>query len=70
MDHDISIGSSSMKDVLSKSGNLGLHVLEDLTALAAGGSVCTDFPVNFLFIFVWLSSFFGFTVSDFLYKRH
>ena len=29
-----------MKKTLTKSGNLGLLLLEDLTALAAGGSVC------------------------------
>ncbi|KAL9687201.1 hypothetical protein QQ045_031599 [Rhodiola kirilowii] len=38
LDHDLSGGSSSMREIVSKSGKLGLHVLEDLTALAAGGS--------------------------------
>uniref|UniRef100_A0A7N0ZU03 Protein MON2 homolog n=1 Tax=Kalanchoe fedtschenkoi TaxID=63787 RepID=A0A7N0ZU03_KALFE len=38
LEHDVSGGSSSMREVVSKSGKLGLRVLEDLTALAAGGS--------------------------------
>lgn len=29
-----------MRDTLTNSGKLGLRLLEDLTALAAGGSVC------------------------------
>ncbi|KAK8952728.1 hypothetical protein KSP40_PGU011557 [Platanthera guangdongensis] len=33
---------SIMKESLSKTGKLGLLLLEDLTALAAGGSVCAE----------------------------
>lgn len=33
---------SLKREVLSKVGNLGLRLLEDLTALAAGGSVCAE----------------------------
>lgn len=29
-----------MRDILTNSGKLALRLLEDLTALAAGGSVC------------------------------
>lgn len=29
-----------MRETLTKAGKLGLRLLEDLTALAAGGSVC------------------------------
>lgn len=31
-----------MRDTLTKSGKLALRLLEDLTALAAGGSVCAN----------------------------
>lgn len=31
-----------MRDILTNSGKLALRLLEDLTALAAGGSVCAD----------------------------
>lgn len=31
-----------MRETLTKSGKLGLRLLEDLTALAAGGSVCDN----------------------------
>ncbi|KAG6497332.1 hypothetical protein ZIOFF_045231 [Zingiber officinale] len=40
-------GGSLKREVLSKVGNLGLRLLEDLTALAAGGSV---FVLSMLFI--------------------
>lgn len=36
----VSGGPSSMRADLTKTGKLGLRLLEDLTALAAGGSVC------------------------------
>lgn len=32
--------SEPLRENLSKSGKLGVRLLEDLTALAAGGSVC------------------------------
>lgn len=35
-------GPSLMRDILTNSGKLALRLLEDLTALAAGGSVCAD----------------------------
>ncbi|KAI9186171.1 hypothetical protein LWI28_014359 [Acer negundo] len=39
LEHDIASGSSSsMRETLTKAGKIGLHLLEDLTALAAGGS--------------------------------
>lgn len=31
-----------MRETLTKAGKLGLRLLEDLTALAAGGSVCAN----------------------------
>lgn len=31
-----------MRETLTNSGKMGLRLLEDLTALAAGGSVCTN----------------------------
>lgn len=36
----VSGGPSLMRETLTKAGKLGLRLLEDLTALAAGGSVC------------------------------
>lgn len=36
----VSGGLSLMRETMSKAGKLGLRLLEDLTALAAGGSVC------------------------------
>jgi hypothetical protein len=36
----VSGGQSLMRETLTKDGKLGLRLLEDLTALAAGGSVC------------------------------
>ena len=43
LEHDfISGGPSLMRETLTKSGKLGLRLLEDLTALAAGGSVCDN----------------------------
>lgn len=38
----ISGGPSIMRETLTNSGKMGLRLLEDLTALAAGGSVCTN----------------------------
>jgi hypothetical protein len=41
-EHEIvSRGQSLMRETLTNAGKLGLRLLEDLTALAAGGSVCT-----------------------------
>jgi len=44
--HDSSLASNSgeptMRENLSDVGKLGLRLLEDLTALAAGGSVCAN----------------------------
>lgn len=37
-----------MRETLTKAGKLGLRLLEDLTALAAGGSVCADLNLCFL----------------------
>lgn len=37
----------SMREYLSKTGKLGLLLLEDLTALAAGGSVCAEWKLMF-----------------------
>lgn len=40
-EHEIvSRGQSLMRETLTNAGKLGLRLLEDLTALAAGGSVC------------------------------
>lgn len=33
-------GSSAARENLTKTGKLGLRLLEDLTAIAASGSVC------------------------------
>ncbi|KAL5770732.1 hypothetical protein ACOSP7_014886 [Xanthoceras sorbifolium] len=39
LEHDIASGGpASMRETLTKAGKIGLHLLEDLTALAAGGS--------------------------------
>lgn len=38
-----SLGTLKMRENPTKAGKLGLRLLEDLTALAAGGSVCTNF---------------------------
>jgi len=35
-------GKSIIREVLTKEGKLGLHLFEDLTTLAAGGSVCSN----------------------------
>jgi hypothetical protein len=44
--HDRSLASNSgepaIRENLSDVGKLGLRLLEDLTALAAGGSVCAN----------------------------
>lgn len=41
MEHEFaSEGPSLRRETLTKPGKLGLRLLEDLTALAAGGSVC------------------------------
>lgn len=44
--HDRSLANNSgeptMRENLSDVGKLGLRLLEDLTALAAGGSVCAN----------------------------
>lgn len=45
MDGSVSGQSSMMRETLTKAGKLGLRLLEDLTALAAGGSVCADLKV-------------------------
>lgn len=46
-----------MRETLTKDGKLGLRLLEDLTALAAGGSVCAGLELvhcSKLDLFVWL----------------
>lgn len=43
-------GSALMRETLTKVGKLGLRLLEDLTALAAGGSVCADWNYNDLLL--------------------
>ena len=35
-------GGPTLRKGLTKAGKLGLRLLEDLTALAAGGSVCAE----------------------------
>ena len=43
LEHEfISGGPSLMRETLTIAGKLGLRLLEDLTALAAGGSVCAN----------------------------
>lgn len=42
LDKSLSGRSALMRETLTKAGKLGLRLLEDLTALAAGGSVCAD----------------------------
>lgn len=44
-----------MRENLTKEGKLGLRLLEDLTALAAGGSVCANKMPQF-YLFVILAS--------------
>lgn len=41
----LSGGPLLKRENLTKAGRLGLQLLEDLTALAAGGSVCTYFKL-------------------------
>ena len=52
----VSGGPSLMRETLTKAGKLGHRLLEDLTALAAGGSVCgglelVDCVHNWTFLF-------------------
>ena len=39
----VSLDKSKMRETPTEAGKLGLRLLEDLTALAAGGSVCANF---------------------------
>lgn len=52
----VSGGSPLKRDNLTKAGKLGLRLLEDLTALAAGGSVCADTKLV-LFFFLQMINF-------------
>lgn len=46
LEHEFaSEGPSLRRETLTKAGTLGLHLLEDLTALAAGGSVCARLKI-------------------------
>ncbi|CAN6858526.1 unnamed protein product [Brassica oleracea] len=51
LEKDVISGRSTMRDTLSETGKLGLHLLEDLTASAAGGSAAwlhvTSLPRTF-----------------------
>lgn len=40
LEHEFASGEPLKKETLTNTGKLGLRLLEDLTALAAGGSVC------------------------------
>jgi len=40
LEKDVIGGRLTIRDTLSETGKLGLRLLEDLTASAAGGSVC------------------------------
>jgi len=40
--HALNYGALTMREDLTDVGKLGLLLLEDLTALAAGGSVCVN----------------------------
>lgn len=43
LEHEFISGEPSlMREIQTKAGKLGLRLLEDLTALAAGGSVCVN----------------------------
>lgn len=42
-----SLGKLKMRETPTKAGKLGLRLLEDLTALAAGGSVCAIICLNY-----------------------
>jgi len=51
LDYEIVSGSPPvMRENLSETGKLGLRLLEDLTSLAAGGSVCAYLEPFFLFM--------------------
>jgi len=51
LDHEIVSGSApTMRENLTETGKLGLRLLEDLTSLAAGGSVCAYLEPYFLFM--------------------
>lgn len=43
-----------MRECLSQTGKLGLRLLDDLTALAAGGSVCVEL-INLEFLAIYTS---------------
>lgn len=45
-----SLEKLKMREIPTKAGKLGLRLLEDLTALAAGGSVCAIFRLNYLLV--------------------
>lgn len=44
-----------MRDTLSETGKRGLRLLEDLTASAAGGSVCVNSTILILVLFLFSS---------------
>lgn len=51
LEHEsVSRGSASVRETLTRAGKLGLHLLEDLTALAASGSVWTIYEINVILI--------------------
>lgn len=47
-----------MRETLTNAGKIGLRLLEDLTALAAGGSVCSKLKLlnGVIWILIWISS--------------
>lgn len=48
LDHEsVSGGPPLMRETLTETGKLGLRLLEDLTSLAAGGSVCAYLELLF-----------------------
>lgn len=48
-----------MREPLTNAGKIGLRLLEDLTALAAGGSVCSK--LKLLNDFIWILVFISFS---------
>lgn len=55
---------AKMRDTSTKAGKLGLRLLEDLTALAAGGSVCDNFCFYYFPKVVKISKFLVYFIED------
>ncbi|GMP60728.1 hypothetical protein CsSME_00023471 [Camellia sinensis var. sinensis] len=71
LEHEfISGGQSLMRETLTTAGKHGLRLLEDLTALAAGGSVCADSKLAIWLRVSYIQRTFALDILEFILSNY